>query len=99
MFKISFLFLISTITFVALKNSVSNNGYSINVEDIHSKNGFVSIFQSIFKSIAPAKTPLVVYFKGGRLFLHEISGKLQGKIHWDQKKEEYAYEVRHSFIG
>ena len=98
MFKISFLFLISTTTFVAMKNSVSNNGYSINVEDIHSKNVFVSIFKSISKSMTN-KMPLVVYFKGGRLILHEISGKLQGKIHWDQKKNENDYEVRHSFIG
>ena len=98
MFKISFLFLISAVTFVAMKNIDSNSGYSVGAEDIRSKHGFASIFQSISKSMTN-KTPLVVYFKGGRLFLHEISGKLQGKIHWDQKKNEYDYEVRHSFIG
>ena len=85
MFKISFLFLISTMTFVTMKNVNLNSGYSINVEDIRSKNGFASIFQSISKSMTN-KMPLVVYFKGGRLILHEISGKLQGKIHWDQKR-------------
>ena len=98
MFKISFLFLISTMTFLAMKKIDSISGYSISVEDIRSKNGFASIFQSISKSMTN-KMPLVVYFKGGRLILHEISGKLQGRIHWDQKENEYDYEVRHSFIG
>jgi hypothetical protein len=98
MFKISFLLLISTMTFVTMKNINSNNGDNVG-GDIYSKSGFVSLFQSISKSIAPPKTPLVVYFKGGRLILQEISGKLEGKIHWDQKKNEFDYDVRHSFIG
>ena len=97
MFKISFLFLITTMTFVSMNIINSNNGYNAG-DDVYSKNGFHSLFQSISKSIEP-KTPLMVYFKGGILIIQEINGKLEGKIHWDQISDDYDYEVRHSFIG